>query len=87
MCDTFEVITVNEFLTVLTTLKNAGKGNMKIKCKDNYLHKDEISIDYKNNEILLHGYLFNTSISNKVVEFRRDIECAIDKFYNGIDEN
>ena len=56
-----------------------GFGNAKIKCQDGYLHTDEISISP--DEIKLRGYLFNHSPTEKVKEFKKDIEKAVEKFY------
>ena len=76
-----EVVTVDYLLDLFQRLHDAGKGDMKIKCKDNFLHRDEIGIIYYKNEIEFRGYLHNFSITQKVNEFCNDIEKAERKFY------
>ena len=39
-----DVVTVDYLLDLFQRLHDAGKGDMKIKCVDNFLHKDEITI-------------------------------------------
>lgn len=76
-----DIITIDYLLDLFQGLHDAGKGDMKIRCIDNFLHKDEITIIYYKNEIRFDGYLHNFSISQKIQEFCRDIEKAKDKFY------
>lgn len=75
------VVTVDYLLGLLKKILDAGKGDMKIKCMDNSLHEDEITINYTKNEILLRGYIFNFSISDRVREFCNDIDKAKERFY------
>lgn len=75
------IVTVDYLLSMLKKLSDAGKGDMKIKCMDNPLHEDEITINYTKNEILLRGYIFNFQISDKVRRFCDDIEKAKERFY------
>ncbi len=79
------VVTVDYLLNLLQKLHNAGKGTMQIKCIDNLLHEDEISIDYINNEMEFQGFLFNLPIVQKVRDFCIDIEKAEKKFYGAIE--
>ena len=44
------IVTVDHLLKLLQGLHDYGYGNMRVKCKDNYLHEDEIVIDYSGNE-------------------------------------
>lgn len=74
-------MTVDYLLSLFKKLSDAGKGDMKIKCMDNYLHEDEITINYLTNEVLFRGYLFNVPITDKVKQFCDDIEKAMKKFY------
>lgn len=76
-----KVTTVNDLLSLFQKLSEQGKGGMKIKCMDNYLHEDEITLNYSGNEVLLRGYLFNVPIADKVRRFYEDIEKARDRFY------
>ena len=76
--------TVNHLLHILTSLSEAGHGNNIIKCQDNVLHTDEITI-MGNGDVLLRGYLFNTNLTDKANELNKDIQSAIHKFY-GIKE-
>ena len=73
--------TVNELLSLFKELSEQGKGDMKIKCVDCYLHKDEITLNYTKNEVWFRGYLFNVPIADKVRRFYEDIEKARDRFY------
>lgn len=81
MKDEENIVTVSYLLSMLKKLSDAGKGDMKIKCMDNALHEDEITINYTKNEILLRGYIFNFSITDKVRQFCNDIEKAKERFY------
>ena len=76
-----DVVTVDYLLDLFQRLHDAGKGNMKIKCTDNFLHIDEILIIYYKNEIKFYGCLHNFSITQKVQKFCKDIEKAKNKFY------
>ena len=76
-----DVVTVDYLLDLFQRLHDTGKGNMKIKCTDNFLHIDEIGINYIKNEIKFYGCLHNFSITQKVQEFCKDIEKAKNKFY------
>lgn len=75
------IVTVDYLLSLFRTLSEQGKGNMKIKCMDNFLHDDEISINYMENEILFSGNIFNCSLADKVKQFCNDIEKAKERFY------
>lgn len=82
-----KIMTVDDLLFLLKSLSEQGKGDMKIKCMDNYLHKDEIGVNHLNNEVLLRGFLFNVPIADKVERLYNDIEKARDRFYgNGESE-
>lgn len=76
-----DIATVDYLFSLFKALSEHGKGDMKIKCMDNYLHEDEININYMKNEILLRGYIFNFSISDKIRQFYNDIENAKRRFY------
>ena len=78
------IVTVDHLFKLLQGLHDYGYGNMRVKCKDNYLHEDEISIDYSSNEVELRGYLYNFSMAEKIEEFRKDIDRATRKFYRMI---
>lgn len=78
------IVTVDHLLKLLQGLHDYGYGNMRVKCKDNYLHEDEIAIDYSGNEMELKGYLYNFPVAEKVEEFRKDIDRATRKFYRMI---
>lgn len=76
-----EVVTVDYLLDLFQRLHDAGKGNMKIKCKDNFLHKDEIVITYYKNEIEFRVLLYNLPITQRVKDFCEDVDKAMRKFY------
>lgn len=73
--------TVDYLLHILTTLSETGHGSSVIKCHDNTLHTDEIAV-MGNGDVLLRGYLFNTHIADKAQELNKDIQAAVDKFYD-----
>jgi len=75
------IVTVDYLLNLLQKVSKAGKGDMQIKCKDNFLHEDEISINYLENEIEFRGYLFNFDISKRINKFCSDINRAKSEFY------
>ena len=76
-----EVVTVDYLLDLFQRLHDAGKGDMKIKCKDNFLHKDEIVITYYKNEIEFRSLLYNLPITQRVKDFCEDVDKAMRKFY------
>lgn len=80
-----KVVTVDYLLSLFKKLSDAGKGDMKIKCLDNYLHKGEVTVDYLSNEVLFRGKLYNYDITDKVKRFYKDIEKAKDRFYGNIE--
>lgn len=73
--------TVNHLLHILNTLSETGHGNNVIKCQDNTLHTDEITV-MENGDVLLRGYLFNTNLTDKAKELNKNIQTAISKFYD-----
>lgn len=81
-----DIVTVDYLLDLFQKLHNAGKGDMKIKCRDNFLYEDGIGINYMNNEMMFQGYLCDFSITQRVHEFCDDIEKAKNKFYGFIDD-
>lgn len=74
-----DIVTVDYLVSLLQEVSKLGFGDAKFKCVDGYLHTDEISISPE--EIKLRGYLFNHSPTEKVKEFKKDIEKAVEKFY------
>ena len=76
-----DIVTVDYLLNLFQSLHDAGKGDMKIKFKDNFLHKDEITIVYYKNEIEFRGSLCNFSITQRVKDFCEDVDKAMRKFY------
>lgn len=76
------VVTVSYLLNKLQKLSDVGKGDMLIKCSDNFLHEDEIIFDYLENQIRFKGKLCNFEITNRINQFYHDIELAQKKFYN-----
>lgn len=84
MDNTTNVLTVNKLLEKLTILKKSGYGEMKIRCIDNYLHDDELHVDYVVEEIQFRGHLFNYPITNKVRKFCEDIDEAREDFYSSL---
>ena len=80
-----EFATVDYLLDLFQKLSNDGYGDMKIKCQDGFLHKDEISVNPMFKEVAFQGFLFNIDITEKVTYFKNDIQKAYEKFY-GIDK-
>lgn len=80
-----KVVTVDYLLSLFKKLSDAGKGDMKIKCMDNYLHEDEVGVNYLSNEVLFRGNLYNYDITDKVKRFCNDIEKAKDRFYGNME--
>lgn len=80
-----EIVTVDFLIDLLQKLHEAGNGDMKIKCGDDFLHKDEIGINYIDNEMQFSGLIYNFPIAQRVKEFSDDIKKATNKFY-GIEE-
>lgn len=79
-----KVVTVDYLLSLFKKLSDAGKGDMKIKCLDNYLHEDEVGVNCLSNEVLFRVMLCNYDITDKVKRFCNDIEKAKDRFYGNI---
>lgn len=75
-------LTVDSLRKVLNKISECGYGDMRIKCQDGYLHDDEISFNYIAREILLRGFLYNFSPTEKIKEFKNDIENAYKKYYD-----
>lgn len=75
------IVTVDCLLDLLQKLHNAGNGDMKIKCIDNFLHEDEIGINYMDNEMEFRGYIYNLPVTERVREFCESIARAEKKFY------
>ena len=84
MDNTANVLTVNKLLETLTILKKSGYGETKIRCIDNYLHDDEIHVNYVDEEIQFRGHLFNYPITDKVRKFCEDINEAREDFYRSL---
>ena len=80
------IVTVNYMLRLFQRLHEAGNGDMKIKCMDNFLHEDEIGINYMDNEMKFRGLIFNQPMTQKVKEFCNDIKRAEKKFYGFIND-
>lgn len=81
-----EIVTVDYLLDLFQKIHDSGDGDMKIKCRENFLYEDEIGINYMDNEMEFRGYLFNLPMVKKVSEFCDDIEKAKKKFYGLINE-
>lgn len=77
-----EIMTVDDLLNLFQTLSEAGMGDVKIRCTDGFLHRDEITVSHLDNEVWFRGFLFNQPISDKIREFCRDIEKAKQKFFD-----
>lgn len=75
------ILTVDRLLYLLQKLHNAGNGDMEIKCSDNFIHEDEIGINYMDNEMKFRGLIYNFPITERVKEFHEDIDKAYRKFY------
>ena len=80
-----KVVTVDYLLSLFNKLSEQGKGDMEIKCLGNYLHEDEVGVNYLSNEVLFRGMLYNYDITDKVKRFCNDIEKAKDRFYGSIE--
>lgn len=69
-------LTVDKLKQIFDSLSESGYGDMKIKCRDGYLHSDEITYDYMQREILFRGMIYNFSPTEKVKRFNMDIQKA-----------
>lgn len=81
-----DIVTVDYLLQMLQKLHDAGNGSMEVKCRDNFLYEDEITINFLDNKIEFKGYLFNLSVTQKVKTFCDDIDKAQRRFYETISE-
>ena len=76
-----EIVTVNHLIKLLKEISEHGNGDMKVKCADGFLHKDEIGMDFRENEMRIQGHLFNVPITEKVKKFCSEVERAKQEFY------
>ena len=60
------IATVDYMIELLQKIHDAGKGDMKIKCSDNFLHWDEIVIDHTENYVGFRGKLYNLEVAEKI---------------------
>ena len=77
-----KIATVDYLLDLFQKLSNDGHGDMKIKFQDGFLHEDEVSVNFQDEEVLLQGLIFNIPITEKIKEFKSDIQKAYEKFYD-----
>lgn len=76
-----EIVTVDYLLDLFQKLSKSGNGDMKIKCRENFLHEDEIFINYADGEMEMRGYIFNLPVAKKVKRFCDDIDKAKREFF------
>ena len=81
-----EIVTVDYLLDLFQKIHDSGDGDMKIKCRENFLYEDEIGINYMDKEVTFRGYIYNLPITQKVKGFCEDIDKAYKKFYGVINE-
>ena len=79
-----DIATVDFPADLLKKLQAQGNGSMKVKCKDAFLHEDEIFIDYVDNEMMFNGDIFHIDAMDKIRNFCVDIEKAKSNFYEAL---
>ncbi|MCD8159273.1 MAG: hypothetical protein LUD77_10405 [Clostridiales bacterium] len=78
--DESRIMTVEYLYEWLEKLMDSGLGDMKIRCEDGYLHRDELGIDSYNNETRIIGMLYNRGDFKVCCELKNDIEKAFERF-------
>lgn len=73
--------TVDSLRKVLNEVSEHGYGDMKIKCQDGYLHNNEMTFDYINKNVIIHGFLFNQPVSKKVNEFYHGVQELYNQYW------
>lgn len=80
------IVTVDYMIELLQKIRDAGKGDMKIKCGDDFLHWDEIVIDHMENCMSFRGKLYNLEVTQKIRQFCNDVDMAEKKLYGFISD-
>ena len=78
-----DILIVDDLIKELQKLQSNGCGDMKIKCSDNYIHKDEIGFNYLTREVVFRGNIYNFSMTKRIQKFCDDIKKAEQTFYHG----
>lgn len=75
-------LTLKELLTIIQNAVDRGVGDYTIKIGDNFLYDDEIGFNYMDKTMTIRGSLYHEDYQKKAQELNKDIEIAINKFYN-----
>ena len=75
-------LTLKELLTIVQNAVERGVGDYTIKIGDNFLYDDEIGFNNMENTMTIRGLLYHEDYQKKAQELNKDIEIAINKFYN-----
>lgn len=60
-----------------------GYGDMVVKIKDgNYIHENELSVNYLKKEVEIQEYIFNNPVSCRIEKFKDSILQLVNDFYN-----
>lgn len=73
-------MTVSSLFNKLKQLQEAGCGEFAISFDDGFVYEDGYGINYFNKQVTLRGNLFRKDELCKIVELRKDIEKAFEKF-------
>lgn len=79
-----DIVTVDFLADLLKRLQEQGNGKMKVRCKDTFLHEDEVFINYIDGEMKFDGDIFHVDVMNKIGNFCADIEKAKKSFYEAL---
>lgn len=73
-------MTVSSLCNKLKQLQEAGCGDFTISFDDGFIYEDGYGVNYLNKQVALRGNLFRKDELCKIVELRKDIEKAFEKF-------
>lgn len=74
-------VTIDYMLNLFQKLSEAGYGEMIVKCGEDAIHEDEITINYMTNEMIIRGHLYNNPIVESMRTFINSVKEAEEKFY------
>lgn len=82
-----EIVTVDYLASLLKELQGMGKGDMKIKCNDTFLHTDEIIIRSYPDEMMFRGLILHIDLWQEAEKFRKTVDKAWKKFNESLNRN
>ena len=77
-----EEVTVDYMRDFLDNLCKHGHDNMKIKCHDGFVHRNELKVHYNENTLHINGFMYNKFAVMKEIEFAKSIKDLLEKFLN-----